>query len=98
MKEGAYFINTARGNLVNTKDLVEVLKTGKIRAAMDVYENEPKAADTVFDKTIFEGLENFYGTHHIGASTDQAQDAVAEVAVQIVNEYNKDKAFLHKVN
>ena len=57
--EGAYFINTARGNLVNTKDLEEVLKTGKIRAAMDVYENEPKATDTAFDNTPFEGLENF---------------------------------------
>ncbi len=98
MKDGAYFINTARGNLVNTKDLVEVLKAGKIRAALDVYENEPKATDTVFDKTVFEGLENFYGTHHIGASTDQAQDAVAEMAVQIVNEYGKSKTFLHKVN
>lgn len=98
MKEGAYFINTARGNLVNTKDLVEVLKAGKIRAALDVYENEPKATDTVFDKTVFEGLENFYGTHHIGASTDQAQDAVAEMVVQIVNAYAKDKTFLHKVN
>mgnify|MGYP002625369788 CR=1 FL=1 len=98
MKDGAYFINTARGNLVNTKDLVEVLKAGKIRAALDVYENEPKATDAVFDKTVFEGLENFYGTHHIGASTDQAQDAVAEMAVQIVNEYGKSKTFLHKVN
>ena len=98
MKEGAYFINTARGNLVNTKDLVEVLKSGKIRAALDVYENEPKATDTVFDKTVFEGLENFYGTHHIGASTDQAQDAVAEMTVQIVDAYAKDKTFLHKVN
>lgn len=98
MKEGAYFINTARGNLVNTKDLVEVLKSGKIRAALDVYENEPKATDTVFDNTVFEGLENFYGTHHIGASTDQAQDAVAEMTAEIVKAYAKDKTFLHRVN
>lgn len=98
MKPGATFINTARGGLVNTADLIDAMKTKNIRAALDVYEKEPKAADTVFDNSELAGQENFYGTHHIGASTDQAQDAVAAMAVDIVNEFAATGNFLHKVN
>lgn len=97
MKDGAVFINTARGGLVNTQDLVQAMKTKNIRAALDVYEKEPKATDTVFDYTPFEGTD-FYGTHHIGASTDQAQDAVAQRAVEIINHYVQTQEFLYKVN
>ncbi len=98
MKDGATFINTARGGLVVTKDLVEAMKTKNIRAALDVYEVEPKANDKVFDFSPFEGAENFYGTHHIGASTDQAQDAVAQRTVEIINEYASSGKFLFRVN
>lgn len=98
MKDGATFINTARGGLVVTKDLAEAIKTKNIRAALDVYETEPKASDKAFDYSPFEGAENFYGTHHIGASTDQAQDAVAQRAVEIINEYAASGKFLFRVN
>jgi D-lactate dehydrogenase len=41
MKKGAMLINTSRGGLVDTKALVDCLKSGKLRgAALDVYENE----------------------------------------------------------
>ena len=98
MKPGATFINTARGGLVVTQDLVDAMKTKQIRAALDVYETEPKANDTAFDYAPYAGAENIYGTHHIGASTDQAQDAVAQCTVQIINEYAATGKFLHKVN
>ncbi len=98
MKPGATFINTSRGSLVNTADLIEALKAGKIKAGVDVYEKEPKADDKTFDFTPFEGLANFYGTHHIGASTDQAQDAVAKRAVDIVKAYAEKKEYLYRVN
>ena len=98
MKPGAIFINAARGGLVVAKDLAEAVKTKGIKAGLDVYETEPKANDTVFDYSPYEGAENIYGTHHIGASTDQAQDAVAECTVQIINEYAATGKFLHKVN
>jgi D-lactate dehydrogenase len=43
MKKGAMLINTSRGSLVDTKALVDCLKSGKLRgAALDVYENEKK--------------------------------------------------------
>ena len=98
MKDGAIFINAARGGLVVAKDLVEAVKTKGIKAGLDVYETEPKANDNAFDYTPYEGAENLYGTHHIGASTDQAQDAVAQCTVQIINEYVATGKFLHKVN
>ena len=98
MKPGAIFINAARGGLVVTKDLVEAIKTKGIKAGLDVYENEPKATDKTFDFTPFQDADNLYGTHHIGASTDQAQDAVAACTVDIINEYAASGKFLHKVN
>lgn len=98
MKPGATFINTARGGLVVTQDLVDAMKTKQIRAALDVYETEPKATDKTFNYAPFQGAENFYGTHHIGASTEQAQDAVAQRAVEIIDEYAKTGKFLFRVN
>ena len=98
MKPGAIFINAARGGLVVTADLVDAIKNKGVKAGLDVYEKEPKATDKTFDYAPFEGAENVYGTHHIGASTDQAQDAVAECTVKIIGEYATSGQFLYKVN
>ena len=98
MKSGSIFINAARGALVVTADLVDAVKNKGIKAGLDVYENEPKAADKTFDYTPFKGAENIYGTHHIGASTDQAQDAVAQCTVKIITEYTASGKFLYRVN
>lgn len=98
MKPGAIFINAARGGLVAAKDLAEAVKTKGIKAGLDVYETEPKAADNAFDYSPYEGAENLYGTHHIGASTDQAQDAVADCALDIIRRYGQTGEFMHKVN
>ena len=98
MKQGAIFINAARGGLVVTADLVDAVKHKGIKAGLDVYETEPKATDKTFDYMPFQGAENIYGTHHIGASTDQAQDAVAECTVHIIEQYATNGQFLHKVN
>lgn len=98
MKDGAIFVNAARGGLVVAQDLAEAVKTKGIKAGLDVYENEPKVTDKTFDYSPYAGAENIYGTHHIGASTDQAQDAVAECTVGIIHEYAATGKFLHKVN
>ena len=45
MKDGALFVNTARGAVVDEAAMIEVLNSGRIRAALDVYENEPLSAD-----------------------------------------------------
>jgi D-3-phosphoglycerate dehydrogenase len=88
MKEGAYFINTARGEVVDQAALVEAMKTRSIRAGLDVFAGEPTSATAPFTDEIAKE-QNLYGTHHIGASTDQAQEAIAAETVRIVREFKE---------
>jgi D-3-phosphoglycerate dehydrogenase len=88
MREGAYFVNTARGEVVDQTALVEVMRTRGIRAGLDVFAGEPTSAKAEFTDEIARE-ENLYGTHHIGASTDQAQEAIAAETVRIVREFKE---------
>jgi D-3-phosphoglycerate dehydrogenase len=88
MQEGAYFINTARGEVVDQVALVEAMKTRGIRAGLDVFAGEPTSATAAFTDEIAKEA-NLYGTHHIGASTDQAQEAIAAETVRIVREFKQ---------
>jgi D-3-phosphoglycerate dehydrogenase len=88
MNEGAYFINTARGEVVDQAALVEAMKSRGIRAGLDVFAGEPTSATAPFSDDIAKEA-NLYGTHHIGASTDQAQEAIAGETVRIVREFKE---------
>jgi D-3-phosphoglycerate dehydrogenase / 2-oxoglutarate reductase len=88
MREGAYFINTARGEVVDQAALVEAMKSRGIRAGLDVFAGEPTSATAAFTDEIANEA-NLYGTHHIGASTDQAQEAIAAETVRIVREFKE---------
>ena len=88
LKPGSYFINTARGEVVDYKALETVVRDKNIRAAVDVYAKEPATPSGDFTDPLI-GLPNVYGTHHIGASTDQAQEAIATETVRIVETYSK---------
>src|SRR6516165_7364568 len=86
LRPGSYFINTARAEVVDQAALYEAVRDRGIRAGLDVFAGEPSGgAGTVQDK-IFE-LDGVIGTHHIGASTDQAQEAIADETVRIIAEY-----------
>jgi D-3-phosphoglycerate dehydrogenase len=86
MRRGSYFINTARGDVVDQAALVQAMRSRGIRAGLDVYAVEPtSSAGDFLDQIAKE--ENLYGTHHIGASTDQAQEAIATETVRIVREF-----------
>lgn len=68
-KDGLVLVNAARGGLIVEADLVEALKSGKVRAAgLDVFDTEPCT-----DSPLFE-LDNVVVTPHLGASTAEAQD------------------------
>lgn len=98
MKPHALLINTSRSNCVDEAALVQALKAGRIRgAAVDVYDNEPPA-DAVECNSPLCDVPNLYGTHHIGASTDQAQRAVADETVRIVEHYRSTGKVLNCVN
>ena len=88
MREGAYFINTARGEVVDQAALSEAMGTRSIRAGLDVFATEPTSATAKFEDDIAKE-PGLYGTHHIGASTDQAQEAIATETVRIVREFKE---------
>ncbi|MCS6884953.1 MAG: 3-phosphoglycerate dehydrogenase family protein [Acidobacteriota bacterium] len=86
MKPGAIFINTSRGEVVDEAALAEALRSGKILAGLDVFNNEPAASEAEF-KTELATFSNLYGTHHIGASTDQAEAETGQEVVRIVQSF-----------
>ncbi len=97
LKPGSYFINTARADVVDYKALEQVVKEKNIRVAVDVYPGEPAAATADFDFPMAK-LPGVYGTHHIGASTDQAQEAIAAETVRIVRTYKEKGVVPNVVN
>lgn len=86
MKDGSVFVNTSRDGVVDEDALFDELKSGRIYAGLDVIRDEPEFKEGEFS-TRFQQLKNVNVTHHIGASTMQAQLAVANDAVDIVRGY-----------
>ena len=97
MKPNAMLINTARGEVVEQAALQAALAAGKIRAGLDVYDPEPAEGTADFNDPILD-MPNLCGTHHIGASTEQAQDAIANEAFRIVETFIKTGAAINCVN
>jgi D-3-phosphoglycerate dehydrogenase len=97
MKPGAIFINTARGEVVDYAALATAVKERGLRVGLDVYANEPAAATAPFTDDLV-SLPGVYGTHHIGASTDQAQEAIAAETVRIVRSYKETGRVPNVVN
>ncbi|MEK7670981.1 MAG: phosphoglycerate dehydrogenase, partial [Bacteroidota bacterium] len=97
MKPGTIFLNTSRAEVVDEAALAEAVEAGKIKVGTDVFVGEPEDKKGEF-KSKFASLPNVYGTHHIGASTEQAQNAVAEETVAIISEYVKQGNIRNWVN
>ena len=99
MKPGAAFINTARGSVADEAALAAAVRSKGLRAAADVFAGEPPGAGSVADwKTPLADLPGFVGTHHVGASTDQAQNAVAEEVLRIVKVFLETGRWENRVN
>jgi len=97
LRPGAIFINTARAEVVDQEALLELARGGKIRVGLDVHQGEPEGGKGEFHSELAK-LANVYGTHHIGASTDQAQDAIAREAVRILDHFLHTGEVLNCVN
>ncbi len=83
MKPNAILINTSRGSLMDTQAVREGIATKGLRVGLDVFENEPTGADETWTDTELATLTTC--TPHIGASTEQASEAIASEVVRIVN-------------
>jgi len=97
LRPGALFINTSRAEVVDAAALLDEARSGRIWVATDVHEGEPKGGEASFQSELAR-LPNVYGTHHIGASTEQAQDAIAREAVRIVRSFLSSGEVPHCVN
>lgn len=85
LRPGATLINTSRADIVDEAALLRALDQKDLWAGFDVYEDEPASGNEIH--SALAQHPRVYGTHHIGASTAQAQAAVAAGVVQIVEEY-----------
>ncbi|MGD2102930.1 MAG: NAD(P)-dependent oxidoreductase [Acidimicrobiia bacterium] len=86
MSDGACLVNTSRADVIVAQDLLEALDEKDLRAALDVFPDEPETGEAPFVSELAKH-PNVYGTHHIGASTEQAQESVAKQVVKIIDDY-----------
>jgi D-3-phosphoglycerate dehydrogenase len=97
LKPGAILINTARGEVIDHEALSAAIRGKRLRVGLDVFPNEPSSAVAEYSHEIL-ALPGVYGTHHIGASTDQAQEAIAGETVRIVRSYKETGRVPNVVN
>lgn len=88
MPDGSALINTSRGELVVAEDLIWALDNKDMWAALDVFPDEPAAGEAVYSSALAKH-PRVYGTHHIGASTEQAQQAIAKQVVKVIDDYSE---------
>jgi D-3-phosphoglycerate dehydrogenase len=86
MKNGAIFLNTARAEVVDYEAMLRAVEEKKLRVGLDVFPDEPSAGQAEYSHAVA-SHPAVYGTHHIGASTDEAEEAVGEEVVRIVAAY-----------
>lgn len=97
LKPGSYFINTARAEVVDHAALEKAIRERNVRVGLDVFAGEPAGATGELKAPIV-AMPNVYGTHHIGASTDQAQEAIAAETVRIIASYKNTGKVPNVVN
>jgi len=97
MKPGAYLINTSRGNVIDEAALLAAIEKKGLRCGLDVYRGEPGSPVGEFRSELAQH-RGVYGTHHVGASTDQAQIAIAHEVIRIMSGYVSTHEVLNCVN
>jgi D-3-phosphoglycerate dehydrogenase len=96
MRNGAILLNTSRGDVVDERALLKALDAGAVRAGLDVFADEPSSGKGPWDSPLGRH-PNVVATHHIGASTEQAQRAIAAGVTEIVDAFVSGQA-RHCVN
>jgi len=86
LKDGAILLNTARGELIDEPALIEAMDKRGIRAGLDVWVDEPGEKTGTFVSELAQH-PSVVGSHHIGASTTQAQMSVADGTVEVISAF-----------
>ena len=86
MPPGAILLNTARAGLVDTEALIAAMDAKGLRVGLDVFDDEPGEGTGPFNSRLAQH-PNVVATPHIGASTEQAQEAVASAIVKVIRAY-----------
>jgi D-3-phosphoglycerate dehydrogenase len=97
MKPGAFFVNTARAEIADSEALLAAIAERGLRVGLDVFPGEPAEKQGKVDDPLARN-PSVVGTHHIGASTDQAQEAIAAETVRIVRIYAETGRVANAVN
>jgi D-3-phosphoglycerate dehydrogenase len=98
MKPGAFLINASRGNVVVIDALAAALKSGHLRgAAVDVFPVEPKSNKESFVSPL-QGMDNVILTPHVGGSTLEAQQNIAQEVTNKLIKYSDNGSTLSAVN
>jgi len=97
LPDGAMLINTARCELLDYAALEELAPKKHLRVGLDVFPGEPEGGSAAFSSSLVaKGL--VYGTPHIGASTEQAQRAIAEETARIIRAFLTEETVPNVVN
>lgn len=97
LPDGAFFVNTARAELVDYDALAELAEEKRLRVALDVLPDEPSVRTTSYSHPLL-GRGLVYATPHIGASTDEGQNAIADETVQILRSFLREGFVPNAVN
>ena len=97
LKPGSILINTARGEVLDYAALRDAIRAKALKVGLDVYAAEPSGSTGDFQDAIVQE-PGVYGTHHIGASTTQAQEAIAAETVRIVKVFRETGKAPNAVN
>lgn len=97
LKPGTLIVNTSRSDVIDEDALLEAIKEKNIRVALDVFKGEPEGKGGQVSSRLQDN-PNIYVTHHIGASTEQAQNAVAKETIKIIKDYAANGVIDHWVN
>src|SRR5215471_9942332 len=97
MKPGSFLVNTSRAEVVDEEALEKAVREKNLRVGLDVFAAEPAGGSGEFPPDLFR-IPGVIGTHHIGASTDQAQEAIAAETIRIVREYKETGRVPNVVN
>ena len=97
LRPGSIVLHTSRGGVIDDAALAAAVRSGQLRAGLDVFEGEPADSKATY-KSLAAELPDIYATPHIGASTEQAESAISDEVLRIVHDYVAQGVVHHSVN